>query len=88
MQIPTRQLSNAVNQIYGNTFSVHLNDRRIAHAKELLVQQPQLPIIDVMLQSGFSSKSNFNKEFTRVTATTPGKYRDQFSEIQDPIKMG
>ncbi len=87
MQIPVRQLSNAVNQIYGNTFSVHLNDRRIAHAKELLVREPQLPIIDVMLQSGFSSKSNFNKEFARVAATTPSKYRDQILEIQTPINM-
>lgn len=76
LQVPARQLSNAVNQVFGQSFSVHLNDRRIQEAKKLLVQQPRLSIVDVMLGSGFSSKSSFNKEFLRVTGMSPSQFRE------------
>ncbi len=73
--VPARQLSMATNHVYGNSFSVYLNDRRIEEAKELLLAAPDRPIIDVMQEAGFSSKSNFNKEFLRVTGKSPSQYR-------------
>lgn len=76
LQVPARQLSNAINQIYGKSFSVYLNDRRIQEAQNLLISHPEMTIIDVMQASGFSSKSNFNKEFLRVTGTSPSGFRE------------
>jgi len=75
LQVPARQLSNAINQCYGNSFSVLLNDRRIHQAKQLLTEQPLLPVTEVMYQAGFATKSNFHKEFVRVTGMTPSAYR-------------
>lgn len=75
LQVPARLLSNAVNQCYGASFSVLLNDQRIAHACHLLVQQPEITVTDVMLHAGFASKSNFHKEFLRVTGLTPSQFR-------------
>lgn len=75
LQVPARQLSQAVNQCYGASFSVLLNDKRISKAKQLLLQSPPLPVTDVMYQAGFATKSNFHKEFVRVTGKTPGAYR-------------
>lgn len=74
LQVPARQLSNAINQCYGASFSVLLNDRRIRHA-QLLLTQSELSVTDLMYQAGFASKSNFHKEFLRVTGTTPTAYR-------------
>jgi AraC-like DNA-binding protein len=76
LQVPARQLSNAINQIYGHSFSVYLNDQRIQEAQKHLIEHPDMSIIDVMQASGFSSKSNFNKEFLRVCGTSPSAYRD------------
>lgn len=76
LQVPARLLSNAVNHCYGASFSVLLNDKRIAYACHLLVQHPELMVTEVMLQAGFASKSNFHKEFLRVTGTTPSHFRD------------
>lgn len=76
LQVPARLLSNAVNHCYGASFSVLLNDKRISYACQLLLQQPTLSVTDVMLQAGFASKSNFHKEFLRVTGTTPSHFRD------------
>ncbi|MBR7800645.1 AraC family transcriptional regulator [Undibacterium fentianense] len=76
LQVPARQLSNAINQVYGKSFSVYLNDLRIQEAQALLRNNSDLSMIDIMQASGFSSKSNFNKEFLRVTGMSPSTYRD------------
>jgi AraC-like DNA-binding protein len=76
LQIPARHLSNAINQLYGKSYSVYLNEKRIDEAKRLLRKQPQMPVTEVMLQAGFSSKSNFNKEFLRSVGLSPSAYRD------------
>ena len=76
LQVPARQLSNAINQVYGKSFSVYLNDQRIHEAQRLLIEAPEMTVIEVMQESGFSSKSNFNKEFLRVTGLSPSGFRD------------
>lgn len=75
MGVPSRQISIAVNRIYGGSFSQYLNDCRVKEAQRLLVEQPELPITALMLETGFTTKSNFNKEFQRVTGLSPGEYR-------------
>ncbi len=77
LQIPARQLSTAINQLYGQSYSVYLNDQRIAEAKRLLLEDPTLPVLEVMQQAGFSSKSNFNKEFLRVVGVSPSAFRQE-----------
>jgi AraC-like DNA-binding protein len=77
MGVPARQISIAVNQIYGGSFSQYLNDCRVKEAQRMLVEQPDLPITTLMLEAGFTTKSNFNKEFQRVTGVSPGEYRKQ-----------
>lgn len=82
MGIPARQISIAVNRVYGSSFSQYLNDCRVKEAQRLLVEQPALPITSLMLDAGFTTKSNFNKEFQRVTGMAPGEYRKR--EITSP----
>lgn len=77
LQVPARQLSNAINQIYGKSFSVYLNEQRIHEAQRLLIEAPEMTVIEVMQESGFSSKSNFNKEFLRVTGMSPSGFREE-----------
>jgi AraC-like DNA-binding protein len=80
LQIPARQLSNAINQHYGKSFSQYLNDQRVNEAKRLIKQHPEFSMLDVMYASGFSSKSNFNKEFQRVLGIAPTQYRISINE--------
>ena len=84
LQVPARQLSNAINLHYGASFSVLLNDQRIEHAKSLLISMPELPVTEIIAQAGFASKSNFHKEFLRVTGTTPTLYREQ--KLPQPLR--
>ncbi|MFV0338579.1 MAG: substrate-binding domain-containing protein [Chthoniobacterales bacterium] len=50
---------------------------RVEHAKKLL-EDPELKINTVGLESGFASRFHFIRAFQRMTGTTPGKYRADF----------
>lgn len=58
----------------GTSFSQYLLRKRIAVAAHLLCST-QLPIVQVSMQSGFSSLSTFNRTFKDVHGCTPTEYR-------------
>jgi len=49
-------------------------ERRIAQSR-LLLADPNLPLVEVALRSGFSSQSHFSTAFRRLMNITPGRYR-------------
>lgn len=72
--IPARKISSAVNQTHNQNISKVINAYRIDHAKTLLKQSDET-ITEVFLSSGFHTKSNFNREFSRITGQTPSEFR-------------
>lgn len=72
--VPGRQISAALNRIYGRNISQVVNGYRVSDAKRRLVMTPD-PVTTIMLESGFGTKSNFNREFLRITGMTPSSYR-------------
>jgi AraC-like DNA-binding protein len=81
LAIPARHISQSINRIYGGSFSQYLNDCRVKAAQTILKNNPDISITDLMLEAGFNTKSNFNKEFLRVTGLSPSEYKKQiFSE--------
>lgn len=72
--LPAKALSQAINKCTGANFSRFLNGFRIDHSKNLL-RSSNLPISEIMLSSGFVSKSAFNTEFRRLADKTPTEYR-------------
>lgn len=58
----------------GTSFSQYLLRKRIAVAAHLLCST-HLPIVQVSMQSGFSSLSTFNRTFKDVHGCTPTEYR-------------
>lgn len=59
----------------GVSFYKYLNQKRIEHAEKLLVD-PNLPITEVALQSGFSSLSSFIRMFKLINDCTPTEFRN------------
>ncbi|MCG9660450.1 helix-turn-helix domain-containing protein [Vibrio mediterranei] len=72
--IPARKISSAVNQTHKQNISKVINAYRIEHAKTLLKQTDEA-ITEIFLSSGFQTKSNFNREFSRITGQTPSEFR-------------
>jgi AraC-like DNA-binding protein len=72
--IPSRQISAAINRTAGKNVSQYVNDFRIAEACQRLAVGGA-SVTEVMFEAGFQTKSNFNREFRRVTGTTPQEWR-------------
>lgn len=76
MGLPARSLSAAINRVRGMNVSQYVNGHRVADACRLL-GETKTPITQVFLEVGFQAKSNFNREFLRVTGLSPSAWRKQ-----------
>ncbi len=76
--VPVKQLSGAINRSTGENVSRYINARRVAAACVAL--EAGESVTSAMLSAGFNTKSNFNREFLRVTGTAPSRWR----QAQDP----
>ena len=72
--IPARQISGAINRRFGRNVSQVVNEYRIAEAQSLL-HKTEKPVTEIMFECGFQTKSNFHREFLRVTGMGPRAYR-------------
>lgn len=69
LHVPIKQLSAAINRAKGENVSRYVNGFRIRHACDRLAAGDS--VTEAMLGSGFATKSNFNREFARVTGQSP-----------------
>lgn len=76
LAIPARQISTAINRAAGKNVSQYVNEYRIAEACALL-EGTERPVTEIMFEVGFQTKSNFNREFRRVTDMTPLAWRQR-----------
>lgn len=72
--MPARTVSEAVNRVHGISVSHYVNNHRIAEACRLLADT-DLPVTRILFEAGFMTKSNFNREFLRVTGQSPSDWR-------------
>lgn len=72
--LPARTVSQAVNRVHGTSVSQYVNNFRVAEACRLL-STTDLPVTRIVFEAGFMTKSNFNREFLRVTGTSPTAFR-------------
>jgi len=75
MAVTSRELSEAMNGEGGVSFYDFVSHYRVEAAEHLLLKQPHEPILDIAYQSGFNSKSTFNKVFKTTTGQTPSEFR-------------
>lgn len=71
--LPVKTLSSAINRVTGENVSRYINARRIKAACDALASGQS--VTEAMLSAGFNTKSDFNREFLRVTGKTPREYR-------------
>jgi AraC-like DNA-binding protein len=76
LNCPARTVSNAVNRIHGMSVSQYVNNHRIDEARRLLSATDET-VTQIIFLSGFLTKSNFNREFLRVTGMSPTAWRQR-----------
>jgi AraC-like DNA-binding protein len=68
-------LSNYMNMHRKVTFKEWINQLRIEDAKRLMKDHPDMPVAQIGVQVGIPDKSNFGRQFTRVTGISPKTWR-------------
>jgi AraC family transcriptional regulator len=61
--------------VVGVTPHQYLVRCRVRHAARLLASQPERPVTDIALASGFEDLSNFVRTFRRASGASPGRFQ-------------
>jgi AraC-like DNA-binding protein len=72
-------VSQVLNDRLDKSFNAYINEYRIAEAKKLLADEPQLNLETVAERCGFNSNSTFFAAFKKVAGQTPASFRAAFS---------
>jgi len=73
--ITRHQLSEIINLRLHKTYNQYLREKRLAYAKELLMENPSRKIIWIANECGFNAISNFNSSFKSMYGMTPCQFR-------------
>ena len=75
--VTSHQLSNVINRKLKMNFRSYLNSYRVAEARKLLVDNPEMSVLEIAFATGFNSKSSFNESFLRLCGVSPREFRNQ-----------
>lgn len=77
LDLPVKEVSSVINKHFGTNFFEFINTYRVEEAKRLLAdpKATEKTILDILLESGFNSKSAFHRFFKRLTGMSPSEYR-------------
>lgn len=70
-----REVSRALNTTLGGGFHEVVRKYRVQEAQRLLHTAPDAPIIQILYDAGFNSKSAFHRAFSEQAGMTPSEYR-------------
>jgi len=68
-------LSTYINTYKRMTFNEWINDLRIEEAKRMLISNPELPVGQIGVMIGLPDKSNFGRQFSKKTGSSPLAWR-------------
>lgn len=85
LDIHPRSVSLILKHFYGQSFSEFINGYRVRNAQKLIEQDTSnRTFMDILMDSGFRSKSVFNATFKKHTGMTPTTFRDRCQKTSLP----
>ena len=75
-------VSEAIRQVYGESFCVFINRQRVEQAKALMVKYAGMTYTmkKIAYESGYNSFTNFYRNFTKYAGMTPSEWQDKVNE--------
>ncbi|MBN1118577.1 MAG: AraC family transcriptional regulator [Bacteroidales bacterium] len=85
MAVPSRYLSQVINETLHKSFYDFINGYRIQHCVEYLSDSnyAHKTILEIAYEVGFNSKSTFNTSFIKYAGVTPKEFRKSYLEKPD-----
>lgn len=81
-----REVSSIINKHFNTNFFEFVNEYRVSKAKQTLIDPDcaQMTILDILLESGFNSKSSFHRFFKRYVGMSAADFRKKSFENLTP----
>jgi len=81
VKIPSRIISEVVNNIIGQNFNDYVNNYRVEEYKKLAGDRSKdhYTVLALGYEAGFKSKTTFNTAFKKFTGKTPSEFRKEVS---------
>src|SRR5690554_6403850 len=83
LNVTTHHLSQVINEMHGKNFFNFINKYRVAEVKRK-IEDPKYKnysLLGIAYESGFNSKSAFNRVFKSLTGKTPSQYWDSLPKL-------
>jgi AraC-like DNA-binding protein len=77
LKIGRTTLSNFINNEEKMNFNLWINTLRIEEAKRILVDKPELTILNISHLIGYSEQANFSRQFKNITGESPMVWRQR-----------
>ena len=68
-------ISKAIRLDKGMSFNEYVNKLRIEHAITLMKNNPQIPVLELSIKSGYTSQASFFRNFKQFTGTSPKQFK-------------
>jgi len=81
LNITRQNISLAINDTIGKNFYQLINEYRVEEFKKLVLNSKykNIKLLELAYDSGFNSKSSFNRIFKEITGSTPSSYKNEFN---------
>jgi AraC-like DNA-binding protein len=81
LSIPSHYLSQVINEHFKMSFFDFINQHRVDEVKSKITDPlySHYSILGIAFESGFNSKSAFNRVFKKITGLTPSDYKKTFT---------
>ena len=77
METKRSYLSQAVNRVFGKSFTVFVNELRIEESIRIMQEQPRLTVGKLTHKAGFNDRTTFYRVFKQVKGMVPSEYREK-----------
>jgi putative ABC transport system permease protein len=86
----THELSRIINTVFKKSFNDFINDYRVADVVQKM-QDPaydHITLLGISFESGFNSKTTFNRTFKQITGKSPVEYKNELKKERPSYNLG
>lgn len=82
LEVSTHHLSQVINEKHGSNFFDYINRFRVEEVKRKIQMEKyeNYSLLGIAMESGFNSKSSFNRVFKQITGETPSQFKSSLSK--------